>query len=176
MSAGQHREKKHGSYLWMSRSAIDRATNAGGSMAALVYLALCYLESRTEHKAEFFASVQNIASTLKISPRTVSRFLPILIDSGLVAVESGRRNAKLSTFEANKYTLVETNKPYASQSNGLTEKEGEPLDFESGLKGQHISKPLKGCNKKKAPSRSAVCASRTAAHGEEKNDGWYPLQ
>jgi len=161
----QHRQKKNGSYLWMSRHAIDRATAAGGSMAALVYLGLCYLESRTKHKEAFFASVQNIAATCKIGTRTVSRFLPILVDAGLVSVQSGRRNAKYSTFEASKYTLVETAKPRACVANG---NDSEPCAFESGFKGQHIIPPLQGGDNRKTPLLSAPPASPGAAHGEEK--------
>lgn len=162
---GQHRELKAG-WLWLHFVALNRAREAGGPSAVLVYLALCAREGKTPpaHKAAFKASACNIASECGLSTRTVQRMLPLLVQAKLVEMKSGWHSGKQASHVANTYRLLEL--PHATESR-------KPCDNENARDGAHKRNSHRKVRKKVAgsPSADGLTASAGAADSEQTGDG-----
>ena len=113
-----HRSMSHSPWLWISKSAQDRALSAAGSTGLAIYTALCRLESDCPAKAKsaFHASASNIARASGMGVRSVERYLPDLAKAGLVAIRSGRKSAANGANEANQYRLLNIGYPSATMT------------------------------------------------------------
>jgi hypothetical protein len=144
----------------------DKAV-AAGSMALLVYLALCRIQSDAlpEEKECFRAGAARIGRQCGLSRRTVQTWLHRLAGEGLVEIVSGRRKDRESDHEENRITL--------KGSAGDTLRSAR----ESGGRCARIKKlsPKERERKERRPAGSAAGAALSTGAEKEAAAGWYHI-
>ena len=102
-----------GPWFWCNHIAMEKAREAGGWKAAVVYYALCIRESKTppQFKSAFKASLENIKHDSGVSLATIKRMLPLLVQVKLITIQSGKSRGTgrgdARSHEANTYCLLD---------------------------------------------------------------------
>ena len=138
-----HRSISHSPWLWMSKSARERAISAAGPSGVAIYLGLCSLESDAPKIAKdgFYASAANIARASGIGVRSVQRHLRALADAGLFKMTAGSKSRTSGAYEANRFRLLNIG-PAVRQFGGA------PTATESRVNGGQERSSPKESNKK----------------------------
>lgn len=171
-----HRDMNHSPWLWTSKAALDRAVCAAGSTGAAVLVGLARLESNAPitNKDAFYASAVNIASASGLGTRTVQRYLPILAQAGILALESGRGRGESGAHMANRIRLLDVGSPsatetqaYATESctNGGHKRKFSRREKELSSEGKESGLPA-------APSGSAGGDSNPPKAVATSKEGW----
>lgn len=83
---------------------LDAALKHGGSTGLVLYIGLCRLSDDLGGKSGFTANLNLVAHASGLSNRTVSRYIPLLVKSGVIAFESGTQGEGF--FTENFYRIL----------------------------------------------------------------------
>jgi hypothetical protein len=161
------RSIKDGNWFWLGEASATYALEVGGPEALLVYLGLCRRQSRSGGREVFYASIANISAASGMSPRSINRYVALLVQAGLIEKSSGKKPTKDGTgHTANAYRLLAP--PCAPQAQAPYATEAQPYAAETCTGGAQIEGS--SLNKKNIqPALAAVGAlGGPTASGEAK--------
>jgi hypothetical protein len=161
------RSTKDGPWYWVNFDSNAYALTVGGSNALLVYQALCARQSKAGGKEVFFASASNLAATCGLGIRTVERYLPLLIKSGLIEFTSGRRAGKDGAHQSNLYRLPAP--PSATRTEAPSVMMTDASATDSGFKGGQIEGSSRREEEHSAASAGPAGAGPHAAKATKAN-------